>query len=415
MPALMPYQVAGAEFLARKQFALLADEPGLGKTAQAIVAADLVASGRVCVVCPASVVENWRREIDRWSLGLFDAEVFSFDTAHRAEGDFDTLIVDEAHYLKTPKTQRTRAVYGQEWSYGDGGLIDRARHVFLLTGTPMPNNPSEIWTHLHALAPFLIKGRTGKTRTYGSFVGRYCYTRDNGFGAQIVGARNHDELRGLLGDFMLRRTKVEVLPELPELRFDELAVPGRIDPAAMGEEADLVRRTLEEHGVDGLKLIAGHATTLRRLTGAAKVAGVASWTRDWLTNGGGKIVLFAQHRAVIEGLKEELARYVGVASIDGSTRDRQRQVDEFQNGDARVFVGQIQAAGAGITLTAASDLVFVESSWVPGENEQAAQRIHRVSQNEACLVRFAMLAGSIDEHVQRAVARKMNDIARVIG
>ncbi|MEF2552009.1 DEAD/DEAH box helicase [Aurantimonas sp. A2-1-M11] len=414
MPVAMPYQLAGAEFLAARTAALLADEPGLGKSAQAIIAADTAGAGRVLVICPASVVENWRREIEMWSLGLFDFEVLSFDRAGQATAGFDTLIIDEAHYVKTPTAKRTQTLYGPKWDRV-GGLAEQAQRVYLLSGTPMPNNPSELWTHLRALHANAILAKGGKPRTFAQFVGKFCHTRDNGFGMQIVGGKNHDQLRAALDGFMLRRTKAEVMSEMPALRYAELAVPGRIDPKALGDEAVIVRKALEEHGVDGLKMVAGHVTTLRRLTGAAKVAGVAAWVRDWLANGGGKIVLFAQHRDVLDGLQAELKPAYAVARVDGSTTDRQRQVDEFQRGDARVFLGQLQAAGTGITLTAASDLVFVESSWVPAENEQAAQRIHRIGQDQACLVRFATLAGSIDEAVQRAIARKMNDIVRVIG
>jgi SWI/SNF-related matrix-associated actin-dependent regulator 1 of chromatin subfamily A len=411
---LMPYQLAGAEFLAARPAALLADQPGLGKTAQAIVACDIVGAAQVLVICPASVVQNWKREIEMWSLGLFDYEVLSFDQAAKAKPGFDTIIVDEAHALKTPTAKRTKVVYGEKWDRA-GGLTEKAERVYLLTGTPLPNNPSEVWTHLRALVPNSIPAKSGKPRTFAQFIGKFCHTRDNGFGLQIVGGKNHEELRNAMASFMLRRLKSEVLEEMPELRFAELAVEGRIDERAMGEQAALIRQVLAEHGADGLKQIATHVATLRRLTGVAKVAGVSRWVRDWLMNGGGKIVLFAQHREVIDALVADIGAHYPTVKLDGSTTDRQGAVDAFQTGDARVFIGQIQAAGTGITLTAASDLIFVESSWVPAENEQAAQRIHRIGQGEACLVRLAMLAGSIDETVQRAVARKMSDISRVIG
>jgi SWI/SNF-related matrix-associated actin-dependent regulator 1 of chromatin subfamily A len=126
-------------------------------------------------------------------------------------------------------------------------------------------------------------------------------------------------------------------------------------------------------------------------------------------------VLFAHHREVIEGLQAGLSGHV---SITGQTPASSRGfiVDTFQNDPhARVFIGQIQAAGTGITLTAASDVLFVESSWVPAENQQAAMRIHRIGQKNACLIRFATLAGSIDEQIQKAVARKTADITALLG
>lgn len=103
-----------------------------------------------------------------------------------------------------------------------------------------------------------------------------------------------------------------------------------------------------------------------------------------------------------------------VLTGDNSPAERQQAVDAFQNDPAvRVFIGQIQAAGTGLTLTAASDALFVESSWTPSDNQQAAMRIHRIGQRNACLVRFAMLAGSIDENIQRAVLRKTSDIQKL--
>jgi SWI/SNF-related matrix-associated actin-dependent regulator 1 of chromatin subfamily A len=173
----------------------------------------------------------------------------------------------------------------------------------------------------------------------------------------------------------------------------------------------LILKTLAEKGVDGLREIAPHVATLRRLTGIAKVAPVVEWVKDWLDAGGGKIVLFAHHREVIEGLQAGFPWHV---SISGQTPagSRQHIVDTFNEDPyATVFIGQIQAAGVGINLTAASDVLFVESSWVPAENSQAAMRVHRIGQKNACLIRFATLAGSIDEHIQKAVQRKTRDIA----
>jgi len=212
---------------------------------------------------------------------------------------------------------------------------------------------------------------------------------------------------------MLRRLKAEVLPDLPEISFDPLYVEGRIGVA--GPEAELVREALAKDGVDGLKRVASHVATLRRLTGMAKVEPVVEWVREWLEGCDRKIVLFAHHREVIQYLWQFFATQTGyhVAKIDGETVDRQKQIDHF-NDKARVFIGQNTAAGTGITLTAASDLVLVESSWVPAENAQIAGRIHRIGQKNGCQVRFATLAGSIDEDIQRAVARKTADISAIL-
>lgn len=412
---LYPYQKVGAEFLASRKAALLADEMGLGKTVQAIAACDSLLAAEVLVVCPASVVENWKREFARFSVTGIRPTVLSYDVARRGQffDHVDVLILDEAHYLKSADSKRTQAVLGPN---GEGrGLVDLADRVFLLTGTPMPNNPAELWSLLRACAPETIPGKSGKSYSYWQFVNKYCVTRDNGFGLQIVGGKNHDKLKAALEPFMLRRLKVDVLPDLPDIRYDQLFVEGKVAQSAeYSAEVEKVERALAK-GVDGLREIAPHVATLRRLTGLAKVAGVVEWVKDWLDGGGGKIVLFAHHREVLDALQTALAG-VGTATVRGDTTDRQRVVDRFQNDPSvRVFIGQLQAAGTGVTLTAASDVLFVESSWVPAENQQAAMRVHRIGQKDACMVRFATLAGSIDEQIQRAVARKVSDIEKIVG
>ncbi len=267
------------------------------------------------------------------------------------------------------------------------------------------------------MAPETITSSTGKPYAYWQFVSKFCKTRDNGFGLQIVGAKNHDDLRERLVPFMLRRLKEDVLAELPPLRFDELFVEARMTmfPHSVGGEAEIVRAALEADGVDGLKGIASHVATLRRLTGLAKVAPVVDWAKDFIEGSDRKLVLFAHHREVVSGLVDGCSEFTEVACVTGDTRDRQREVDLFQTDpNTRIFIGQLQAAGTGITLTAASDVVFAECSWVPADNSQAAMRVHRIGQRDACLIRFATLAGSIDEQISRAVARKSADIARVL-
>lgn len=425
MTTLFPYQEIGAQWLAKVGRGLLADDPGLGKSAQAIVAACQVNAQKILVLCPASVVENWRREIGFWAPP-FKAPRFRVESYDMARGrnfeflmeiGYDLVICDEAHMLKTRDTKRTQAVFGKKCD-GVGGLIEKAKHVFLLTGTPMPGHPAELWPMLRAVMPDAIIGlKSGLPVAYWPFAMRYCKMERNYLGHDtIVGGKNLPELRERMKPFVLRRKKSDVLSELPPIRFDVLPLAGKITiPPDMADEVAAqmreVQKALEDGGVAALKAIAPHVATLRRLTGVAKVAPVVEWVKDQLDGGMKKIVLFAQHKEVIEGLRNYLAKTHGIAVIDGSVTDRQVQVDRFQNDPAvKVFVGQIQAAGTGITLTAASDLVFVESSWTPTDNTQAAMRINRIGQKNACMVRFATIAGSIDEQIQKACARKMADI-----
>lgn len=422
MSTLYGYQQTGAEWLAGRKHALLADEMGLGKSAQAI-AACVAAKARdrcVLVICPASVRENWKREFARFSN--LTPIVQSYDGAARnalnlsvPEGDhWDVLILDEAHYLKSATAKRTRAIFGEKCD-GVGGLVERADRVILLSGTPMPNHPAEIWPALRALWPEQITGTSGKPYSYWQFVSKFCKTKDNGFGIQIVGAKNHDLLREKLEPVMLRRLKADVLPDLPEITFEPLFVEGKVTlDEASTHMTWAIAETLDKEGVEGLKRIAPHVATLRRLTGMAKVAPVVEWVKEWLDGCDRKIVLFAHHREVIA----ELFNTIGTADavvVAGSTSDRQAAVDEFQKDPAcRVFIGQNTAAGTGITLTAASDLLMLEPSWTPSDNAQIAGRIHRIGQKNGCQVRFVTLAGSIDEQIGKALARKAADISAIL-
>jgi SWI/SNF-related matrix-associated actin-dependent regulator 1 of chromatin subfamily A len=428
---LFPYQQQGACFLSYVQRGLLADEMGLGKSAQAIAACvELGARDRcVLVICPASLVENWKREFKKFSnltpIVTSYNKADSLRTAVPAGDKWDVLILDEAHYLKTKDSKRTKAIFGEKCN-GAEGLVADSKHVFLLTGTPIPNNPSELWPMLRAVMPDAIerptKKGTIKPMAYWTFVERFCVTQDTGFGIKIIKGRNLAELKARIRPFVLRRKKGEVLKDLPPIRFDTLALDGAPigDWKRVGlgteDELKLIEKALADDGVAGLKAIAPHVAQLRRVTGMAKVPAAIEWIKEHFEGGGGKLVVFAHHTDVIEALDKALRDDVGTHVLHGGTPTHMRQaaVDAFQtNPDIRLFIGQIQAAGTGITLTAASDVLFVESSWVPAENEQAAMRVHRIGQKNACLIRFAMLAGSIDEQIQKAVMRKTQDIARL--
>ena len=323
------------------------------------------------------------------------------------------LILDESHYLKNPKSKRTKAVFGPKCDR-IGGIAENADRVYCLSGTPAPNDPSELWPSVRALAPDLLDKRQ---HSYWGFVTKYCRTRDNGFGLQIIGGRNMGELRGRLEPFILRRKKEDVLPQLPALRLETLFLDGVLSrelSVLSAEYAGQIEAALAADGVEGLAKLAPHVAKLRRLTGILKVPGVVETVENEVGHDG-KIVLFAYHTGVIEALEAELIdRGFGVVVVDGACPAgfRTTRVDRFQSdATVQVFIGQLTAAGTGLTLTAASEAIIVESSWVPAENEQAAMRIHRIGQKNACRVRFATLADSLDEKINRAVMRKAADIA----
>lgn len=434
MPDLYPYQKDGAAFLAERRRAMLLDEPGLGKTPQAIVACDLIGAKRVLVIPPASVRTNWRREFDLFSTTAIVPVVDSYEMVakdwRRYDGPWDVIIIDEGHYLKSPNAKRTLAIYGSsiEDKRADfPGLIGMSAHAWTLTGTPAPNNAAELHKHMWSLNRDSLRSAAYPDKVMGQldFERRYCEKRMTKFGERVVGTKNHEELRERLSGWTLRRLKRGVLPDLPAITYQELLVDAPDAVAAMadvpGEQMDMLREVLAGGDATGLQSRVVSLAELRRITALAKMPVLAEWVKEFLASTDRKIVLFAHHREAIEGLHKALTPghnpgYVTPAMIHGGTRTDQRQnaIDRFQNDEkTRIFIGQIQAAGTGITLTAASDLVFLEQSWVPAENAQAAQRIHRIGQKRGCAVRYLTLAGSIDEGVQRALARKTRDLERI--
>lgn len=434
---LRHYQEEGAAFLANHDAGFLFDEPGLGKTPQAIRACDLVEARDVLVLCPASLLLNWDREFRKFQqrdrpvtvvksaaqlpLKIRGVVVVSYGLAPKLNGilddvSFDVLIPDECHYLKSGGAGRTLGVYGPKCD-SVGGLAEMADQVFDLSGTPAPNHSAELWPALRALAPETIDPHL----EYRQFLDRYTTWHNGEYGIRVTGCRNTKELRQRIAPVVLRRRKEDVLKELPSITYAEVPVLAPRLPKEFREIEREVRPYVEAGLRAGNFSALGEAANdsvarLRRWVGLIKMGPVARLVADELDDNKRKVVVFAQHRDVLTWLAERLRRF-GVAMVHGGVpvEKRQAAVDAFQTDpQTRVFIGQIQAAGVGLTLTASSDVIFAESSWVPSDNQQAAQRVHRFGQTEACLARFAVLAGSIDEIVMATVARKSADISELL-
>lgn len=451
---LFPYQQEGAEWLPTRDTALLGYEPGLGKTITSIAAADRLGVKNILVLCQAVGKTHWKNEFTRFqqidrSITIINGHtqpvpetgvvIVNYDLISRADSmvtrallrrEWDVLIADEAHALKSPKSNRTRAVYGKRLDRTKG-LAAQAQRVWLLTGTPAPNSAHELYTHLRALAPEAIE-LIGRPMSEPEFVERFCTYRDTTFGRQITGSKNLTELRQRMQNFMLRKRKTEVLQDLPPLSFDTLVVhphdvPG-VPASLVREMSSLDMQLAMDWGVDGegddlLAVLSAmkaseHIATQRRLTGQIKAEIAIDLVTSELRGSDKKMILFCHHTAVIDRIVEGLADAgFGVVKIDGrdNQASRDNAIDAFQRDQAtQVFVGQLTAAGTSITLTAASDVLFVEASWVPSENYQAACRAHRIGQKDGVLARFLTLEGSLDKQIMTTLARKARDIAVLI-
>jgi SWI/SNF-related matrix-associated actin-dependent regulator of chromatin subfamily A-like protein 1 len=422
---LFPYQAEGAAFLAKRRKALLADGMGLGKSAQAIVAAQAIEAKKVVVICPAIAVPMWVREFPKWALNNeITPYVVSYDRV-RLRQDIrlaiekmrpDVLILDEAHYLKERTSKRTKAIYGQ-FCRGDG-LVAHAKCVWLLTGTPAPNDVSELFPHIRALWPDMLPA----PGNYDAFLKQYCVTVATPYGLKVVGNKNMTDLRKALSMFMLRRKAEDVLKDLPPIVWEDtvlepIEAAKELEQLENSEEFAVLRDLLKESGEETELPDTVAMATLRRLTGMAKAPAIASMLAEELKGQQyNKVIVFAHHRDVIEKLHQELREF-GCVVITGSTTQsgRAAAIDRFQDDpNCRVFIGQIQACATAITLHAAHHVVFAEASWTPSDNVQAAKRAHRIGQNRPVIVRMIGLAGSIDEAVTAVLARKSRLISEVL-
>jgi SNF2 family DNA or RNA helicase len=433
---LFPYQDVGARFLAGKERAGLFDEMGVGKSAQAIGALDYIGATRVMIVCPAAVREVWAGEFKKfarirrkvikaksihdlgmWLKGRADVLLCSYEMAAKwgpkIEGDIiDALVFDESQYLKSPDSQRTRAMLGTHCD-GVSGLARFAAHAWFLSGTPMPNDPVDIWPWLRFCGGTSMNLRPFTDRYFKSWQGAFSSKQEPR--DEMVG-----ELRQAIRAFSLRRTQKDAGLALPPVFLTTTTVDGDTEEIRQllrdfpGLESAILD-AIEEGGLSFLD--AQHVATLRRLVGEAKAPAYAQLLVEELHNGKDKQVIFGMHTKAASIIQDYLVGhgFKGV-SITGATseKDRVEAVRAFQHdADCRWFYGNIKAAGTGTTLTAAAHIDLFESSWAPADNAQALFRVCRIGQKRSVRGRFISLARSIDEVVSETVARKTAAITKV--
>jgi SWI/SNF-related matrix-associated actin-dependent regulator 1 of chromatin subfamily A len=405
----------------------------------------------VCVVCPASLKINWRRECQAWltrpatiltygeprgethcdwnSLGAnakdsIKIHIINYDILSKLPktAAFDLLVLDEAHYVKNPKAARSKAVQA---------LAKRCRKVLALTGTPIPNRPLELWSILQLVAPKIwdppgrVKVKTkddpkgtykkvgaGEGAGFWAYAKRYCDAHEERVSDSkkvwvFTGHSNLPELQEKLRTTcMVRRLKEDVLKELPPKRRQVIELPTdkrwSEDRVLDAEHADYddVRATLGETAFTEF-------SATRHEQALAKVPGAVDHIRSVLEQVD-KVVVFAHHQDVIAKLSEELFDETPMVLTGGmAPHERQRSVDLFQTEPmAKLFIGSLKAAGVGLNLTAASTVIFVEGDWSPDTLSQAEDRVHRIGQKESVLVQHLVLAGTLDADMMRMVTKK---------
>lgn len=396
---LYPYQEEGVRFLMERKRAYLADRMGLGKTVQAITAARRLGL-RPVVIAPASAVPNWRREWEKWG-GEGDIEAVSYSKLVRgADAEPAPLVVlDEAHYVKNPKAQRTKAALR---------LAMKSERAWLLSGTPMPNDPRELYTVFRYLWPErLPKDADGRTVNAFEWMNTFCHWRPTTYGPKVYGVKNAHRLTRMVNGIMLRRSLSSVGLDLPPLRITVHYLPHDPDFATRLEEIQQERGDLS-------------TPEARRILGLHKVGAVGRQLQDELDAGEyRKIVVMYHHRDVGAALRDGFsAAGHMVTGFDGSTPQDKRQeaIDLFQHDPrCRAFVVQQQAGGVAINLTAASEIALVEPDWSPEVNAQAIKRVHRIGQGRPVRARLWAVEGTLDVSVMEAIAMKVEMRKEVVG
>jgi SWI/SNF-related matrix-associated actin-dependent regulator of chromatin subfamily A-like protein 1 len=459
---LFPYQLEGVVQLVERKRLLLADEMGLGKSVQCIEAINTINNKdiRVLIVCPKSVVNVWEYEIQRWltlplvlhvaspksfqisthgSITLINYDICAKFQDQLRNERYDVLICDEAHYLKTWSTKRTIAILGGENNTGIS-----SEYLWLLTGTPVMNRPVELYPLLRAINP-------NEFPSFDDYASRYCNPKPirHSTGSSYIrtwmdysGAKNLVELSQRLAPIMLRRLKSEILNQLPpKYRSCVCLLPEQSNAAQQERErllaileqksgatleldsfgakaADLITYLGKTINIDtsdpeSRNIILGSIATIRKETALAKLDPAVNILQDMIKEH--KVVVFAHHRELILELMKQFGEQAVCIMGGMNSEARATAVQSFQNDDSvRIFIGSVRAAGVGLTLTAASHVVFLELDWSPSVMTQAEDRCHRVGQTNSVNVQYFVFKDTIDEWIAKSLMYKQSKIEQIL-
>jgi SWI/SNF-related matrix-associated actin-dependent regulator 1 of chromatin subfamily A len=438
---LRDFQREGARFLISKKKALLADACGVGKTVQSLAAVSTGSLFPSLIVVKAVLKLNWANEITKWTKDSFhvisgkknyelpkaDHYIINYDILSDwqkviTELNPAVIIFDESHCIKNNKSKRGKAA--EE-------VAANAEYTFLLSGTPIVNRPSEL---IHQLK---IIDRLDEFGGWQKFGMNYCAGTKTRWGWDFTGATNLVELHAKLKDTcMLRRTKEEVLKELPpkqrtdvyleidnrdEYNFveaelvewlqsqaeDDITFSLRIAdlPYDKQEKEKYRREQLLEHG----NVLAEQLVRIEKLKQVAvkgKLASAVNWIDNFLDSGE-KLVLFCTHKQVQKYLYETFPEALTIFGTD-SNEIRNKNVAQFQNNpESKLIICSIDAAAEGITLTASSNVAFLEFAWTPGKMWQAEDRCHRIGSVGECVNSYYLLgSNTVDIDIYALLAQK---------
>jgi SWI/SNF-related matrix-associated actin-dependent regulator 1 of chromatin subfamily A len=424
-PPLEHQKEAVQKLVENKKF-ILADDMGLGKTTSTIIAALESGSKKVLIICPATLKINWKREIENYSdKTVYIAEGKNFstdadfviinydiiknfhDTKKKGESqildaNFDLVVVDEAHYIKNATAQRTKLI---------NDLVKKVDRLWLLTGTPMTSRPIDYFNLLS-----LIESPVAKN--WMAYAIRYCQGYQFNVGGRkvwnVMGASNLEELRDRTSGLTLRRLKENVL-DLPDKIITPvyLRLKSKMYEEIMGEYYDWYDKNPEES--KSLTVQFTKLTKIRQVIADEKISQTIELAEN-IVEQGKKVIIFCNFTDSLNKICEHFGK--AAVKVDGSMSkpERQHSVDSFQENDKiKVFVGNIKAAGVGITLTAAEAVIMNDLSFLPSDHAQAEDRAYRYGQKNNVLVYYPIFENTIEGIIYDILNNKKQVIATVMG
>lgn len=428
---LLPFQIEAVEkmlsFLRTNRGVYNAAEMGLGKSIMTIAAINAGKPRTVLIICPAVMRLTWADELSKWLTREYtvqvalkrgdpinaDIVILSYNLAAEesyakalAARKFDFLVCDESHYLKSRSAKRTKSVLGTIWG--------SARYKIALSGTPFTQSVVDGFTLFHLLAPEIFPN-------FHRFAESYAYSRLTPWGRKYFGVKNPEALSSLIrGKFFIRYKKSEVLTSLPDRTFSRITLGKEYSITLSKDEQseyDEYKKRLEEippHLYRSLPQPPKSIGTLRQKQTLLRVTPIIEFCKNFLEQDI-PILLWCWHLSVIDKFKEAFYEYAP-AVIQGQTnaRDRFEAVRRFQDGETNLFIGQMAAAGVGITLTRGSTVIFAELDYSPAVIDQAISRVHRHTQKNAVTAYYFHVPGSFDEQIVNTVLQKMKAFKQVI-
>jgi len=422
----LQHQKEAIEKLAGSRRFILADDMGLGKTTSTIIAALETGAKKVLIICPASLKINWQREIENYSdRSVYIAEGKKFSTESDFvivnydilknfhdmkdksksllnQSEFELVILDEAHMISNPQAQRTKII---------NHYVKNIKRVWLLTGTPMTSRPMNYYNLLNII-------ESPVAQNWMAYAIRYCqgyqFTAGKRKVWNVTGASNLEELRDRTSKQILRRLKEDVL-DLPDKIISPvyLRLKSKEYEELMGEYYDWFDNKKEESS--SLTVQFSKLMKVRKVIANEKTKQTIEFAENIIEQGK-KVIIFTNFTDTLQTIYQHFGKQAVYLDGSCSKPHRQHAVDEFQDNEKiKVFVGNLKAAGVGLTLTAAEVVIMNDLSFVPAEHAQAEDRAYRYGQKSNVLVYYPLYENTIEGAIYDILNRKKEIIRTVMG